>query len=385
MQSALFSRLSLTFALVAALGAATAYAATGGAIFSPGALHAGDSASVTLGGVRSHAEVSCSGCHAAPLSARPMAARCEQCHTDIQREFADTTSLHGAFAGGRECMSCHTEHRGADGTITSVDGLGEAHEKFGFSLEAHVTTDAKAPFTCRDCHEERSFKFEPARCESCHREYQDPFVTKHVAEWGSDCQSCHDGRDRFSDGRFSHDTTGFRLDGAHVRTDCVGCHVDTRTLAAFADAPTTCIGCHRADDEHRGGFGTDCASCHTTTTWEGATFDHEVFPLDHGRRGPSKCSTCHLDETDYKQYTCYGCHEHTPANVIRQHRGEVNRTNLDDCVECHAGGREHGEEGEGRGRRGERERGDDHGALVVSALRRRTDGGPGPAAVLRLR
>ena len=83
-------------------------------------------------------------------------------------------------------------------------------------------------------------------------------------------------------------------------------------------------------------------------------FDHE-FPLDHGSRGrASECSVCHQDAPrSYRTYTCYGCHEHSPARVAAEHREEGVR-NLDDCVRCHATGREH----EGRGERGERRRGE---------------------------
>jgi hypothetical protein len=40
---------------------------------------------------------------------------------------------------------------------------------------------------------------------------------------------------------------------------------------------------------------------------------------------------------DYKKYTCYGCHEHTPANIRREHVEEGIR-NFDNCVECHRSG-----------------------------------------------
>lgn len=282
MTNPLGSRVSLTVAFVAVLGVATAWTVAGGALFSPGALHAGDPAATRMGGVTSHAELrrDCAACHAPPFAARDMAARCTQCHTDIQAERRDTTSLHGAITATSTCTSCHTEHRGADGTLTDAEGLGGIHERFGFVL-----------------------------------------------------------------------------DGAHAPLSCARCHTPVEGRVRYADTPTTCVGCHEADDTHRGEFGPDCASCHTTSTWEGATFAHDVFPLDHGARRPSSCETCHTDRTDYTRYTCYGCHAHTPANVRREHEGEVNTTDLEDCVRCHVGGREHGEGGE-RDRGGRRRRRD---------------------------
>lgn len=279
------SRLSLSVAAIAIVAVGASFAVSGGEMFSPGALRAIDpvidSAHVVLGGVESHAQLEhdCGACHASVASTRPMAARCLECHTDIRRERADTTSLHGTFTDVTACMSCHTEHLGATASITTMDGSFGAHEKFGFPL-----------------------------------------------------------------------------DGAHARVPCADCHQPDSARGRFTKAPKTCVGCHERDDKHRGEFGTDCASCHSTSTWEGARFEHDVFPLDHGGDGRIECKTCHTDSKNYKSYTCMGCHEHNQARVEAQHRGEVNTNNLANCIRCHRGGRgEGGEGGEHEGRRRRRE------------------------------
>jgi len=282
MAFAAFSRLSLMMAAVAAVGVGATYAASGGAMFSPGALHAGDASREQLGGVTSHAALStqCGACHATPGSDRPMAARCLECHTDIKSEIADSTTLHSALSDARACMNCHTDHLGATASLTRMDGSRTAHERLGFAL-----------------------------------------------------------------------------DGAHARVACAKCHQPDSVGGRFAKAPNTCNGCHARDDKHRGEFGADCASCHSTTTWEDARFEHSVFPLDHGGEGRISCETCHTDRRNYKQYTCMGCHEHSPERVAAQHRGEVRSTNLADCLRCHAGGRgEHGERGEREEHHGRRRR-----------------------------
>lgn len=276
-----FSRASLTAAIVTVAAIGTMWTVSGGSMFSPGALRAGDSTRVTLGGVESHAQLSqsCGSCHAAPGSGETMGARCLACHTDIVRDMKDSTSVHGALSDAAACMTCHTEHRGAQASLTQMDGSAGAHA-----------------------------------------------------------------------------TLGFPLDGAHAKASCASCHQGGVKGGRFAKAPTTCVGCHERDDKHEGGFGPDCASCHTTTTWRGATFSHDVFPLDHGGEGTIACATCHTDGTNYKQYTCMGCHEHSPARIERQHRGEVNTSNLSDCLRCHRGGRgEGGEGGEHEGRRRRRD------------------------------
>jgi hypothetical protein len=314
-----------------------------------------------FGGVASHAELSqqCSACHAAPWQSKTMAVRCLECHRDVRETLGDTATLHGTFADAKACVRCHTEHRGSTALLTKVEGFGTAHGQFGFSLTAHQQTADGKSFRCNDCHLASSFKFEASRCVSCHRDYQAQFLGTHIEEWGRDCQGCHDGNDRFSHGVFAHDSTGFTLDGAHLRTSCASCHRETKVLADFGKTPDSCIGYHKGDDEHRGELGDDCGACHSTTSWEGAGISHEVFPLDHGDGGRIPCKTCHEDRNNYKSYTCYNCHEHSPARVEAQHRGEVRAQNLDNCLRCHRGGRGEGGEGgehERRGRgRGERD------------------------------
>jgi hypothetical protein len=138
--------------------------------------------------------------------------------------------------------------------------------------------------------------------------------------------------------------------------DCLVCHTDHagRRGEAAARKPFAhdmiragvrdrCETCHQAprDSLHsslRGG----CAQCHGTDHWKPAAFDHaQYFELD--RAHSVACDTCHVGG-NFRQYTCYGCHEHSPARVQAQHRGEV-RGNLDQCVRCHRGPHDGGESG----------------------------------------
>ncbi|HYD52233.1 MAG TPA: hypothetical protein VEA99_06390, partial [Gemmatimonadaceae bacterium] len=235
---------------------------------------------------------------------------------------------------------------GPRGALTRLDGSGTAHDAFGFSLAEHRETADGARFTCADCHGADGYRFERERCATCHRDDEPDFVARHVTAWGDDCMACHDGADRFSDGAFDHAHTKYPLSGAHRAAGCARCHARARTLADFAKAPRECIACHRDDDAHEGDFGTDCGACHSAETWERARFDHE-FPLDHGDEGRVPCRTCHEDRTTWKSYTCYGCHEHTPARIRAKHQEEGIVRNLEDCTRCHPTGQEH--EGERRG------------------------------------
>jgi hypothetical protein len=117
-----------------------------------------------------------------------------------------------------------------------------------------------------------------------------------------------------------------------------------------------CESCHKApaDRLHQQITG-NCASCHQPSAWKPATFDHDkFFPLDKDHN--ASCITCHAGN-DYRKYTCYGCHEHTPANMLAKHREEGIGEDLAQCVRCHrnASGEGEGRSG-GEGGRGGREK-----------------------------
>ena len=147
--------------------------------------------------------------------------------------------------------------------------------------------------------------------------------------------------------------TGFR------NVDCLDCHTDhagldpkgaTRAFAhenLSASLLARCAGCHEgnrpADALHRQ-VASDCASCHTTRAWTPASFEHDkLFLLDSDHN--VACKTCHTEATTFRQYTCYGCHEHTPTRIAAEHR-EEGIGDLRDCVRCHRPAA--GEGGEGR-------------------------------------
>jgi hypothetical protein len=109
---------------------------------------------------------------------------------------------------------------------------------------------------------------------------------------------------------FDHDCAAFALTGKHKSVACAQCHKDNK----FKGTPTTCVSCHAEPTIHAGSkLGTDCAKCHTTTTWTGGTlgdFKHS-FPITHGGGGgkkPKACAMCHKPADQFKTYTCYECH-----------------------------------------------------------------------------
>ena len=97
----------------------------------------------------------------------------------------------------------------------------------------------------------------------------------------------------------------------------------------------------------------NCAQCRKLDAWKLATFDHaRFFPLDGDH--DATCVTCHIGNV-HQEYTCYGCHEHTPANMQAKHREEGITEDLQNCVRCHRSAS--GEpEGKGKAERGKGQR-----------------------------
>ena len=150
--------------------------------------------------------------------------------------------------------------------------------------------------------------------------------------------------------------------------NCVTCHSDHKGVMRYkskgqfnhallkAETNAKCQACHQlpSDSLHKAMTG-NCTQCHSQTKWRPASFDHNAyFALDEDH--VVTCVTCHL-ANDYKRYTCYGCHEHTLANIRSEHMEEGIRQ-FNNCVECHGSGNKHdikGGKASKEGKRGKRE------------------------------
>ena len=207
-------------------------------------------------------------------------------------------------------------------------------------------------------------------CLACHQPGRGPTTAK--------CVSCHAVPDIGI-----RTTRGVALPGRAGKppfhqelrdADCSGCHRghpganandDGRPRFQHTVLPAAtlarCEGCHKPPtDPLHGGQTGSCSQCHVVAAWKPATFEHaRFFVLDRDHN--VSCATCH-EGGNYKSYTCYGCHEHTPANMQAEHAEEGVR-NLDNCVKCHRSG-DKGSSGEGgssrREGRGEGRRERDH-------------------------
>jgi hypothetical protein len=300
----------------------------GGIPFSPGPLSAAESTGQLLAGYRSHAEIEgdCSQCHE-PWSG-VTSERCETCHTEVAEQRLSRSKLHGHLPVNAPCQQCHTEHKGRQAGIT-VFGLSDFdHETAtGFSLVRHPLNYDGSALQCESCHSQNQFDPLMVNCLDCHSNADSEFISGHITFYGEECTACHDGKDSMIG--FDHGLV-FPLEGAHFVIECLDCH----TAQVFAGTPSDCAGCHQEPEVHAGQFGLDCVRCHTTVFWAPAQLSQHTFPIDHGDQGKIDCQVCHL--ASYIDYTCYGCHDHEPAETREEHREEgISQNELDNCAECH--------------------------------------------------
>jgi hypothetical protein len=189
----------------------------------------------------------------------------------------------------QDCMACHSDHAGPQLTQRS-------RKPFSHSLLLAGVRD---------------------RCDSCHVRPTDRLHPNLTAP----CGTCHTA-DRWKPATFKHS-----LLAPAVLNNCQSCH----------QAPTDAL--------HRQLQG-NCQQCHSPERWKPASFEHQkYFVLD--RDHDTDCVTCHLGN-EFGRYTCYGCHEHTPAKIRAEHEKEVIR-DYENCVKCHrSASKEHKGRGEGK-------------------------------------
>jgi hypothetical protein len=155
---------------------------------------------------------------------------------------------------GRDCAACHTDR---DWRVSNFN-----HNRSRFALLGR-----HAVVVCKDCHATPRYQDAPRECAACHQKDD-----AHKQAFGERCESCHNARG-WSIWNFDHNRrTRYPLDGAHRAVACETCHARPapkgRTAAELA---TNCVGCHRHQDVHDGGFGPVCEQCHGTDRWKTLT------------------------------------------------------------------------------------------------------------------
>jgi len=268
-----------------------------------------------------HTAVACEDCHASgQFEGTPQ--DCAACHAEPQAHS-------GMF--GTACADCHTPEEWKPAII---NGLPFDHNlDTSFSLSKHEANFDGRPFTCTTCHANQNpADFKQAQCLDCHQTAEPTFMADHTAQFGPNCQSCHDGTGNMTN--FDHSLI-WPLEGQHAVANCTNCHAEQ----IFKGTPRECAACHTEPTIHAGLFGTECAACHTAVAWQPARLRQHTFPLDHGEQGQLDCTACHT--ATYAEYTCTNCHEHE-TNEMRDEHDDVDFSQIDffACAECHPTGQE---------------------------------------------
>ena len=253
-----------------------------------------------------HATLQCSQCHLNG-NFNLTSTDCASCHT---KDYNGTTNPNHKQAGiPTTCATCHNTTSWANASFN--------HANTGFPLTGtHATTP------CAQCHVNGNYKLTNTDCVSCHlKEYQGTADPNHVqAGIPQTCQVCH-GTVNWGNASFNHSSTGFALTGAHTNFPCLQCHVNGN----YKLTSGACSTCHMKDyngttdpNHAQAGFPTTCDTCHSTSSWSGAQFDHSKtgWALT-GAHTALQCSQCHVNG-NYKltNTACVACHltDYTKTN-----------------------------------------------------------------------
>lgn len=330
-------------------------------------------------------ESDCTSCHdrSNKVAQRQL---CMTCHKEVASDIQQRSGLHGRMtnAGLADCQGCHTEHIGREGDIVKFVATQFDHRNTDFILEG-----AHRVLACASCHQPgKKYRQATSTCVACHKQDE-----PHQGKLGTDCKSCHStttwlnarydhGKTKFplanrhaqvscaschagnryqgtpqqcvschapddvhrgtrgttcdqchstiswTTAKFDHQReTGFALQGAHAKTECTSCHTTGRMNDPVSK---TCQGCHQSQDAHAGRMGQKCETCHNSTSWKPAQFDHARdarFALT-GPHAQLSCDTCHTANVATQKLgtTCIACHRADDA-----HAGQLGA----ECNRCH--------------------------------------------------
>ena len=259
-----------------------------------------------------HAAVSCIECHANGRYAGTPT-QCIDCHRDDFNATVDPSHTTGGFSTA--CVPCHSTSAWRPAS-------------FDHNLSSFPLTGAHLAVPCLQCHTNGRYAGTPNQCIDCHRDDFNATVDPSHAAGGfsTACVPCHS-TTAWRPATFDHNISSFPLTGAHVTVPCVQCHTDGR----YAGTPAQCSGCHQQEYNQStnpahaaAGFPQTCETCHSTTAWRPSSYNHEpLFPIASGSKHPpgrwNACADCHTVSTNFAQFTCLTCHEHSQSRMDPKH------------------------------------------------------------------
>ncbi len=184
-----------------------------------------------------------------PLTGQHKSLSCNQCHAG---KLSDKLN--------RDCAGCHRSddvHKSQDMALCGTCHSTESWKKTSFfdhDFTHFPLIGMHRIVPCQNCHIGHQFTQVENTCHDCHK--QDDI---HRSALGENCGQCHT-PNAWSVWQFDHNQTEFPLTGQHNGLACDACHKG----GATHKTDKSCNSCHRQDDIHSGGFGSECGQCHNT-------------------------------------------------------------------------------------------------------------------------
>ncbi len=271
-----------------------------------------------------HRAVLCSQCH---LNNRftKLPTDCYSCHQNDFNTVQQPNHLSGGFS--HSCQTCHTTIAWSPATFD--------HNSTKFPLTGKHQT-----LLCQACHVGGNYSLTYVDCYQCHStDYQQVTDPNHVTgQFSHNCLTCHT-TSGWSPSTFNHSATNFPLTGAHTTLQCQACHTNGNYQLTY----TICYQCHQSDYQQTtnpnhvaGNYSHDCSTCHSTTDWGNASFNHSTtsFPLT-GAHVAVQCLTCHVSGNYQLTYTdCYQCHSTDYQQTTNPNHVSGNYSH--NCLTCHS-------------------------------------------------
>ncbi len=281
--------------------------------------------------VQGHSNLKCADCHTTG-NYRDAKPDCYSCHS--QNYQATTNPNHVTSNFPTDCKQCHS--------------LNPGWKPATFDHSSFPLTLGHSSLNCSDCHKNGNYTNISSDCYSCHQQnYQATTNPNHVAlQFSTDCKLCHTTNPGWQPATFDHNV--FPLTLGHANVACTACHINGN----YASTSPACSSCHLTDYNNTNNpshktlnFSLTCTDCHTTNPgWKPAQYaqhDSQFFPIYSGKHNGlwTSCTDCHSNPSNYADFTCILCHDHSQANTDPHHTDVSGYVySATSCYSCHPTG-----------------------------------------------
>ncbi len=184
-----------------------------------------------------HLATPCTACHKKETDwkFRKIGDKCVDCHKNEHKGF-----IQEKYYPGEKCTECHNVNR--------WKGPEFDHSVTKFKLEG-----IHAQQTCATCHYPKNnaglaiqkFKDLSTDCSACHK---DTHAGQFEINRKTDCTRCH-GYEDWKKSKFDHNSSRFKLEGAHLKVACEKCHTEEANgngkFIQYKNNKILCSNCHQ--------------------------------------------------------------------------------------------------------------------------------------------